>query len=103
MEYVEQYLEKLITSIKGTHEQYTYGEDLEKQIDEVIKMYREEGYNTNQAYMAVGNASSILLEDPQCLRGMIRASVTGSSISCSISVPGTYGRGFRLTLPVFNS
>ncbi len=33
-------------------------------------MYREEGYNTNQAYMAVGNASSILLEDPQCLRGI---------------------------------
>ncbi|MDP2970339.1 MAG: thymidylate synthase, partial [Deltaproteobacteria bacterium] len=70
MEYVEQYLEKLITSIKGTHETYTYGEDLEKQIDEVIRMYREEGPNTNQAYMAVGNASSLLLEDPQCLRGV---------------------------------
>jgi thymidylate synthase len=70
MEYVEQYLEKLITSRKDVHETYTYGEDLEKQIDEVIRMYREEGLNTNQAYMAVGDASSILLEDPQCLRGI---------------------------------
>ena len=47
MEYVEQYLEKLITSRKDVHEAYTYGEDLEKQIDEVIRMYREEGLNTN--------------------------------------------------------
>jgi thymidylate synthase len=70
MEYVEQYLEKLITSRKDIHETYTYGEDLEKQIDEVVRMYREEGLNTNQAYMAVGDASSILLEDPQCLRGI---------------------------------
>jgi len=70
MEYVEQYLEKLITSRKDVHETYTYGEDLEKQIDEVIRMYREEGLNTNQAYMAVGDASSILLQDPQCLRGI---------------------------------
>jgi len=43
MEYVEQYLEKLITSMKAPHETYTYGEDLEKQIEEVIKMYREKG------------------------------------------------------------
>jgi len=70
MEYVEQYLEKLITSRKDINETYTYGEDLEKQIEEVIKMYREEGHNTNQAYMAVGNAASILLSDPQCLRGI---------------------------------
>jgi thymidylate synthase len=70
MEYVEQYIEKLITSRKDKNESYTYGEDLEKQIDEVMRMYKEEGPNTNQAYMAVGNASSILLNDPQCLRGI---------------------------------
>ncbi len=70
MEYVEGYLEKLITSHKSELESYTYGEDLEKQISEVIKMYKEDGFNTNQAYMAVGNAASIFLDDPQCLRGI---------------------------------
>jgi len=70
MEYIEQYLEKLITSRKDKHEDYTYGQDLERQIDEVIKMYKEDGYNTNQAFMAVGNADSIMLGDPQCLRGV---------------------------------
>ncbi len=70
MEYVEGYLEKLITSDKAELEAYTYGEDLEKQISEVIRMYKEDGFNTNQAYMAVGNAASIFLNDPQCLRGI---------------------------------
>lgn len=70
MEYIEGYLEKLITSNKSALESYTYGEDLEKQISEVINMYREDGFNTNQAYMAVGNAASIFLDDPQCLRGI---------------------------------
>lgn len=70
MEYIEGYLEKLITSNKSALESYTYGEDLEKQISEVIRMYREDGFNTNQAYMAVGNAASIFLDDPQCLRGI---------------------------------
>jgi thymidylate synthase len=70
MEYVEGYLEKLITSNKSELESYTYGEDLEKQISEVIRMYKEDGFNTNQAYMAVGNVASIFLDDPQCLRGI---------------------------------
>jgi thymidylate synthase len=33
-------------------------------------MYKEDGYNTNQGYMAVGSSASIFLEDPQCLRGI---------------------------------
>lgn len=70
MDYVEKYLSYLITSLKADNEQYTYGEDLEKQIPEVIKMYKEDGFNTNQAYMAVGNADSISLSDPPCLRGI---------------------------------
>ena len=70
MDYVEQYLEKLITSIKAPNETYTYGEDLEKQIEEVIRMYQQDGPNTNQAYMAVGRAESIQLDDPPCLRGI---------------------------------
>ncbi len=70
MDYVENYLSYLITSLKADKEQYTYGEDLEKQIPEVIRMYREDGSNTNQAYMAVGSSDSIFLDDPPCLRGV---------------------------------
>ena len=70
MEYVESYLPYLMTSFKAENEQYTYGEDLEPQMGEVIRMYREGGPNTNQAYMAVGSRDSIYLEDPPCLRGI---------------------------------
>ena len=70
MEYVESYLPYLMTSHKAAGEQYTYGQYLEKQIAEVIRMYKEDGYNTNQAYMAVGNEHSIYLSDPPCLRAI---------------------------------
>jgi len=70
MEYVESYLPYLMTAHKGKGEQYTYGQYLEKQIPQVIKMYKEDGYNTNQAFMAVGDEQSISLPDPPCLRGI---------------------------------
>lgn len=70
MEYVESYLPYLMTSFKAENEQYTYGEDLEPQMEEVIRIYRQSGPNTNQAYMAVGSRDSIRLEDPPCLRGI---------------------------------
>jgi thymidylate synthase len=70
MEYVESYLPYLMTAHKGEGEQYTYGQYLEKQIPQVIRMYKEDGYNTNQAFMAVGDADSIKLDDPPCLRGI---------------------------------
>ncbi len=70
MEYIESYLPYLMTAHKKKGEQYTYGEYLEKQIPEVIKMYRQDGYNTNQAFMAVGDAQSVFLPDPPCLRGI---------------------------------
>ncbi len=70
MEYVEGYLPYLMVSGKKKNEDYTYGMDLEKQIPEVIKMYKQDGHNTNQAYMAIGNAESLFLKDPQCLRGI---------------------------------
>jgi thymidylate synthase len=68
MEYVENYLPYLMASKKKEGEQYTYGQYLEKQIAKVIKMYKRDGFNTNQAYMAVGNEHSIDLSDPPCLR-----------------------------------
>jgi len=70
MDYVESYLPYLMTAHRAEGEQYTYGQYLEKQIAEVIKMYKKDGFNTNQAYMSVGNEQSIYLEDPPCLRGI---------------------------------
>jgi len=70
MEYVENYLPYLMTAHKAEGEQYTYGQYLEKQISEIIRMYKEDGYNTNQAFMAVGDSQSIFLSDPPCLRGI---------------------------------
>jgi len=68
MAYVENYLPYLMTAHKADGEQYTYGQYLEGQIAEVIRMYREDGHNTNQAFMAVGDAQSLYLGDPPCLR-----------------------------------
>lgn len=70
MEYVENYLPYLMTAHRKEGEQYTYGQYLEKQIAEIIKMYQNDGHNTNQAYMAVGDSQSIKLSDPPCLRGI---------------------------------
>ncbi len=70
MDYVESYLPYLMTAHKKEGEQYTYGQYLEKQIAEVIRMYKEDGFNTNQAFMAVGDAQSIYLSDPPCLRSI---------------------------------
>ncbi len=70
MDYIESYLPYLMTSHKAEGEQYTYGQFLEKQIAEVIRMYKEDGHNTNQAFMAVGDAESLKLPDPPCLRSI---------------------------------
>lgn len=66
--YLEEYLPYLMTSIRQPGEDYTYGMYLEHQISEVIKMYKRDGYNTNQACMAVSKPTNIYLKDPPCLR-----------------------------------
>jgi thymidylate synthase len=68
MEYVESYLPYLMTAHRKEGEQYTYGQYLETQIAEVIRMYREDGHNTNQAFMTVGDSQSLYQDDPPCLR-----------------------------------
>jgi thymidylate synthase len=70
MNYIESYLPYLMTAHRAEGEQYTYGQYLEKQIAEIIRMYKEDGYNTNQAFMAVGDSQSIFLSDPPCLRAI---------------------------------
>jgi thymidylate synthase len=83
MEYVEEYLQYLMTDRKRKNEVYTYGERLTdpkvtldgkgfsfgvNPVQEVIKMYRNDRHGTNQAIMEIGMPQDILLDDPPCLR-----------------------------------
>ncbi|MFH1231121.1 MAG: thymidylate synthase [Planctomycetota bacterium] len=91
LEYVEQYMSYLLTGEKQQGEDYTYGERLVSpsvkvptdgsfqsmlkemplnvnQIEEVIKIYKTQGFGTNQAVMEIGMPSDIKLTDPPCLR-----------------------------------
>jgi thymidylate synthase len=83
MEYVEDYLQYLMTDRKRENEVYTYGERLTNPkvsidgkeyafgvnpVQRVIDMYRSKKGGTNQAIMEVGMPQDILLDDPPCLR-----------------------------------
>ncbi len=83
MEYVEDYLQYLMTDRKKENEVYTYGERLTNPkalingseiafgvnpVQEVIEMYRKKKLGTNQAIMEIGMPPDILLDDPPCLR-----------------------------------
>ena len=91
MEYIQGYLSYLLTGSKTETEDYTYGERLVEpkirirqnidgkqmieemplnvnQVEEVIKIYKEKGFGTNQAIMEIGMPSDIKLIDPPCLR-----------------------------------
>ena len=91
LEYVNGYLQYLLTSCKTETEDYTYGERLVdpkakietevdgkkmihdmplqcNQIQEVINIYKTQGFGTNQAVMEIGMPSDIKLADPPCLR-----------------------------------
>lgn len=68
--YLEEYLPYLMTSSRKPGEQYTYGQYLEPQIEEVIRMYKQDGHGTNQAYMTVGGPECLNYPDPPCLRGI---------------------------------
>jgi thymidylate synthase len=83
MEYVEDYLQYLMTDRKRENEVYTYGERLTNPkvsirgqeisfginpVQEVIDLYRKHRGGTNQAIMEVGMPQDILLQDPPCLR-----------------------------------
>jgi len=68
MDYVESYLPYLMVGTKEKNEQYTYGEDIDYQLKELVRIYKEGGFGTNQACMSIGSKESIFLESPQCLR-----------------------------------
>jgi thymidylate synthase len=67
-EVIEEYLSYLMTATKQENEEYTYGEYLAPQIEEVIKRYKAGGYDTNQMCMNIGDRDSIYMKDPPCLR-----------------------------------
>lgn len=66
-ENIEEYMSYLMTPDKQENEEYTYGEYLSPQIEEVIRRYRL-GFDTNQMTMCVGGKESIYQKDPPCLR-----------------------------------
>jgi thymidylate synthase len=66
-ENIEEYMSYLMTADVKPNEEYTYGQDLAPQIDEVIRRYKL-GHDTNQMCMTVGNGRSVFLKDPQCMR-----------------------------------
>ena len=68
MDYIENYLPYLMTGSKAKGELYTYGEDIDVQLPELLKIYKEGGFGTNQACMSIGSKESIFLEHSQCLR-----------------------------------
>jgi thymidylate synthase len=91
MDYIQGYLSYLLTGTKTETEDYTYGERLVdarvrfkdvvagkemiremplgvNQVEEVIRIYKEQGHGTNQAIMEIGMPSDIKLDDPPCLR-----------------------------------
>ncbi len=91
MDYIQGYLSYLLTGTKTNTEDYTYGERLVEpkarvkeniggkemvkeipldcnQVEEVIKIYKKQGFGTNQAVMEIGMPSDLKLVDPPCLR-----------------------------------
>jgi thymidylate synthase len=91
MDYIQGYLSYLLTGTKTASEDYTYGERLVdarvkfkdvvggkemvremplgvNQVEEVIRIYKDQGHGTNQAIMEIGMPSDIKLDDPPCLR-----------------------------------
>lgn len=69
IEFVNDYLPYLMSDAKTPDEEYTYGWYLASQIQGVIQMLKDTP-NTNQAYMTVGDPSTMLMKDPPCLRGI---------------------------------
>lgn len=69
MDYVEEYLPYLMTDAPlKENEQYTYGERIASQMEEIIRRYKAHGFGSNQECIAVARPEDIALPDPPCLR-----------------------------------
>jgi len=70
-EYMIEYLTYIMTSEKHPNEDYTYGERLWKdpnQVEHVIQTYKDYGFRNNQMVLQIAQPSDIFLNDPPCLR-----------------------------------
>jgi thymidylate synthase len=68
MEYVEEYYHNyFVGAERQPREEYTYGSYVHAQLLPLLEKYRQ-GPDTNQGCITIGDASSILLEHPPCLR-----------------------------------
>jgi thymidylate synthase len=68
MEYVEEYYHSyFVGAERQPHEEYTYGSYVHAQLLPLLEKYKD-GPDTNQACITIGEASSIGLEHPPCLR-----------------------------------
>ncbi len=83
MEYVEEYLQYLMTDKKARMRSIPMARDSQTRkcalkgqeccfginpVQEVIEIYKKQKFGTNQAIMEIGMPSDITLEDPPCLR-----------------------------------
>lgn len=62
------FINYLISDAAPQNTQYTYGQFITSQIDQVINKLKNSNGNTNQATITIGNEKSVYLEDPPCLR-----------------------------------
>jgi thymidylate synthase len=62
------FINYLISDAVPQNTQYTYGQFITSQIDQVINKLKNSNGNTNQATITIGNEKSVYLEDPPCLR-----------------------------------
>ncbi len=78
-EYVVNYFNDYIMGgKKAAGEDYTYGQRLTSadqgngtllnQIEEAIRLYKDEGFGTNQIVLQIAQPTDLLLNDPPCLR-----------------------------------
>lgn len=68
MEYIEDYFrKKILGSDKNENEEYTYGERIMSQLEDVVFMLQATP-RTNQAVIEVGQPEDVKLPDPPCLR-----------------------------------
>lgn len=68
VDYVESYFrDKLLGGCKEGNEEYTYGERIMRQLEDVIEMLRKTP-QTNQTVIEVGQPEDVKLSDPPCLR-----------------------------------
>ena len=68
-EKIEAYFERYILGDRvEENEQYTYGQYIMAQINQIVRLLRDSEGNTNQACITIGDISTTFLSDPPCLR-----------------------------------